>query len=76
MTHGIQRGGTMVELILCSSERPGMDGDVYHLPYIEAVEGYRHGCMTRNGVRWTRNMNHTEDIHCPECASERKAKKP
>ena len=57
-------------MILCDASKPGMDGDVYHMPYVEAVEGYRHGYMTKhNGVEWTRNINHPPDPRCPECAS-------
>jgi hypothetical protein len=45
-----------------------MDGDVYHVPYLEAVEGYRHGYKTRhNGVAWTRQPDHPTDPKCPGC---------
>ena len=56
-------------MILCTSERPGMAGAAYHLPYIEAVEGKRHGYMGRHGVTWTRTATHPADPKCPECAA-------
>jgi hypothetical protein len=62
---------------ICDSSAPGMAGDVYHLPYVEAVEGKRHGYTitkrTRNGreyntgVEWTRDAGHPADPKCPEC---------
>jgi hypothetical protein len=65
-------------MILCDSSNPGVAGDVYTLPYSEAVEGYRHGYEVRGrsritgrewskGVTWTRNADHPEDPRCPEC---------
>jgi hypothetical protein len=54
-----------------------MAGDVFHLPYAEAVEGLRHGYEVKGvtrlgrawsrGVTWTRNPDHPEDPRCPEC---------
>lgn len=63
---------------ICDSSAPGMAGDVYHLPYPEAVEGKRHGYgveyrsridpgRRRSFVEWTRNPNHPPDPKCPEC---------
>jgi hypothetical protein len=64
---------------ICDSSTPGMDGDVYRLPYGEAVEGMRHGYEVRGktrtgkewsrGVTWTRNPNHPPDPKCPECSA-------
>jgi hypothetical protein len=55
---------------ICDSSRPGMAGDVYQVPYAEAVQGYRHGFMTHhNGVIWTRSPNHPPDPRCPECSA-------
>ena len=54
--------------IICDASDPGMAGDVYHMPYIESVDGYRHGYMTRHGVQWTRSMDHPADARCPGCA--------
>ena len=54
--------------MICDSSAPGMAGGVYHLPYVEAVEGKRHGYMTRHdGVTWTRSASHPADPKCPEC---------
>lgn len=58
-------------MIVCSPEQPGMDGDVYHLPYIEAVAGKLHGYATSRGVQWTRSADHPEDPRCPECRGPR-----
>jgi hypothetical protein len=54
-----------------------MAGDVFHLPYVEAVEGKRHGYEERgrtrsgvewsHGVKWTRDAGHPPDPRCPEC---------
>lgn len=62
---------------ICDASSPGMAGDVYHLPYAEAVQGERHGWEKRgrtragvewsHGVQWTRNPNHPPDPRCPEC---------
>jgi len=39
------------------------------MPYVEAVDGYRHGYADIKGrVRWTRKMAHPSDPRCPECA--------
>lgn len=53
--------------MICGPENPGMNGAVYHTPYIEAVEGYEHAHSTRLGVAWTRNPQHPEDPKCPGC---------
>lgn len=54
---------------ICDSSAPGMSGQVYRLPYPEAVEGKRHGYATKhNGVQWTRNPDHPADPRCPECS--------
>jgi hypothetical protein len=60
-----------MSLIMCTPSNPGMSGDVYHVPYIESVEGYRHGYMGRNGVEWTRKISHPTDPRCPACAEMR-----
>lgn len=63
---------------ICDSSAPGMAGDVYHLPYVEAVEGKRHAYRVehkspisdrpaRRYVEWTRNPDHPPDPRCPEC---------
>ena len=40
----------------------------YSVPYIEAVEGYRHVYRTEKGtLRYTRDANHQPDRRCPEC---------
>ena len=62
---------------ICDSSAPGMAGDVYHLPYVEAVEGKRHGYAVEHKsritghvsrfVEWTRNAGHPPDPKCPEC---------
>lgn len=52
----------------CDASAPGDDGAVYHLPYIEAVDGKRHGYKTKHGVEWTRSSAHPADSRCPECA--------
>jgi hypothetical protein len=62
---------------ICDSSAPGMAGDVYHLPYAEAVEGKRHGYAVEHKsritgrrasfVEWTRNAGHPPDPKCPEC---------
>jgi hypothetical protein len=64
---------------ICDSSAPGMAGDVYHLPYVEAVEGKRHGYTvthtsridgrTRSFTQWTRDAGHPPDPKCPECHS-------
>lgn len=56
--------------MVCSSSSPGELNGLYYLPYVEAVEGYRHGYMTKHdGVRWTRDASHPIDPKCPECAA-------
>jgi hypothetical protein len=56
-------------VILCDASNPGMDGDVYHVPYNEAVDGYRHAYATKHkGVQWSRSMDHPADPRCPGCA--------
>jgi len=55
---------------ICDSTAPGMAGGVYHLPYVEAVEGKRHGFMDgHRGVHWTRDPDHPPDPLCPECSA-------
>jgi hypothetical protein len=54
-------------MIVCDPSAPGMNGTYYHRPYIESVEGQRHGYMTKHGVAWTRNTTHPDDPKCPEC---------
>lgn len=64
---------------LCDSSAPGMSGDVYHLPYGEAVEGKRHAYAVEHKsritgraaryVEWTRNPDHPPDPKCPECSA-------
>lgn len=56
-----------MSMVVCDSSNPGMDGNVYHTPYLEAVEGYHHAYKTRHGVEWTRNETHPEDPKCPGC---------
>jgi len=54
--------------MLCDSSRPGMDGDQYRVPYVEAVQGYWHGYATpHNGIQWTRTPDHPPDPKCPGC---------
>lgn len=56
-------------MILCDSSRPGDDGELYRVPYIEGTEGKRHGYRTKHdGVQWTRDLDHTADPRCPGCA--------
>jgi hypothetical protein len=57
-----------MSLVMCDPANPGLTGGVYHRPYIESVDGHRHGYMTRNGVEWTRALNHPADPRCPGCA--------
>lgn len=59
-------------MILCDASSPGVTAaGVYHIPYIEAVEGYRHAYATKHsGVLWTRRSDHTPDPRCPGCAEE------
>ena len=54
-------------LIMCTAENPGMSGDFYHMPYVEAVDGYRHGYMTDKGFVWTLKLIHPDDARCPGC---------
>lgn len=65
---------------ICDASSPGLNGEVYNLPYAEAVEGKRHGYEVRKrkrttgeeyslGVEWTRNPDHPADPRCPECAN-------
>lgn len=65
-------------MIICTPERPGLDGDRYRMPYVEAVEGKRHAFMVehkspisdrpaRRYVQWTRNPDHPQDPKCPSC---------
>jgi hypothetical protein len=64
--------GAVSPLMLCDAENPGVTtAGVYHLPYTEAVDGYRHAYRTRHGVQWTRHATHPTDAHCPGCAEMR-----
>jgi hypothetical protein len=59
-------------LVLCDASSPGMTAaGVYHTPYVESVEGYRHAYATKHeGIQWTRSMNHPPDPKCPGCAEQ------
>ena len=57
-----------MSVIICDSQRPGIDGGVYHLPYIEAVDGKLHGHRDKHGrVKWTHARPATADPKCPAC---------
>lgn len=65
-------------MILDDADRPAVEGGVYHIGYIELVDGYRHAYEVtsthgyRKWVRYSRTANHPPDPRCPECADHRK----
>ena len=60
-------------MIICTPDNPGTSGGLYVLPYVEGVDGKRHGYRHPKGyVQWTRKATHPADPRCPQCAKTRK----
>jgi len=63
-------------VIIDDADHPSIEGGVYHIGYVEMVDGYRHAyrapvgkCGHRTVIRYSRSPNHPADPRCPECAA-------